>query len=129
MPRVQTSHRSISKSLRALALSLPEAEEDFPWGESVIKVRKKIFVFLGRADETDILSITVKLPSSAPLALSLPGASPTGYGLGRADWVTLRFEKGMAVPVELLRDWILESYGAVAPKRLAARVKEPTSPG
>lgn len=51
----------------------------------------------------------------------MPGASPTGYGLGRADWVTFRFEKGMAVPVELLRDWILESYKAVAPKRLAAQ--------
>ena len=122
MLRAQPSHRAIAKSLRTLALSLPEAEEHFPWGESVIKVRGKIFVFLGRAEETDILSFTVKLPSSAPLALSLPGASPTGYGLGRADWVTCRFEKGTAVPVDLLREWILESYRAVAPKRLAALV-------
>jgi predicted DNA-binding protein (MmcQ/YjbR family) len=124
MPRAKSPYPAISKSLRALALSLPEAEEHFPWGESVIKVKGKIFVFLGRAEETDILSFTVKLPSSAPLALSLPGAAPTGYGLGRADWVTCRFEKGMVVPVDLLRAWILESYRAVAPKRLAALVED-----
>ena len=125
MPRAKTPYRSIASSLRTLALSLPEAEEHFPWGESVVKVKGKIFVFLGRVEEAEILSFTVKLPSSAPLALSLPGASPAGYGLGRADWVTCRFEKGMTVPVELLRAWILESYRAVAPKRLAALVVEP----
>lgn len=125
MPRAQTSHRTIAKSLRTLALSLPEAEEHFPWGESVVKVKGKIFIFLGREEEVDILSFTVKLPSSAPLALSMPGTAPTGYGLGRADWVTCRFEKGMVVPVDLLRAWVLESYRAVAPKRLAALVVKP----
>ena len=124
MARPKASHHATAKSLRTLALSLPEAEEHFPWGESVVKVRGKIFVFLGRAEEADFLSITLKLPSSAPLALSMPGASPTGYGLGRADWVTFQFEKAMAVPVDLLREWILESYRAVAPKRLAALVAE-----
>ena len=34
-------------SLLEFALSLPEAHEDHPWGETVVKVRKKIFVFLG----------------------------------------------------------------------------------
>lgn len=125
MPRAKSSYPAVAKSLRTLALSLPETEEHFPWGESVIKVKGKIFVFLGRAEETDILSFTVKLPSSAPLALSLPGASPTGYGLGRADWVTFRFEKKMAVPVDLLREWVLESYRAVAPKRWGALVLAP----
>ena len=33
---------------RAFALSLPGATEDFPWGESVAKVNRKVFVFLGR---------------------------------------------------------------------------------
>lgn len=123
MARAPASHQALAKSLRRFALSLPEAEEHFPWGEPVVKVRGKIFVFLGRAEDTETLTITVKLPSSAPLALSLPGAAPTGYGLGRADWVTCRFGKGMAAPVDLLRIWILESYRAVAPKRLAALVE------
>ena len=35
--------------LRACALSFPGAHEEFPWGERVAKVGKKVFVFLGHA--------------------------------------------------------------------------------
>ena len=31
----------------AFALGLPEAWEDHPWGETVVKVAKKVFVFFG----------------------------------------------------------------------------------
>ena len=34
-------------AIRKRALSYPEAVEDHPWGDQVIKVRGKIFVFLG----------------------------------------------------------------------------------
>ena len=43
------SARAASR-LKSFALSLPEAYEDHPWGESVAKVRGKVFVFLGSAD-------------------------------------------------------------------------------
>jgi predicted DNA-binding protein (MmcQ/YjbR family) len=33
------------------ALTFPEAWEDFPWEELVVKVRKKIFAFLGSHDD------------------------------------------------------------------------------
>ena len=39
--------RRIERRLLKLALSYPEAWEDHPWGENVVKVGKKIFVFLG----------------------------------------------------------------------------------
>ena len=106
--------------LRAHALSYPEASEDFPWGERVVKVRGKVFVFLGRPE--DGLSVTVKLPGSATLALDLPFASPTGYGLGKSGWVTARFSPRAKPPVDLLKQWIDESYRAVAPKRLVAQL-------
>ena len=48
-------------------------------------------------------------------------AEPTGYGLGKAGWVSARFEPGDDVPVDLLKQWIDESYAAVAPKRTTAR--------
>ena len=104
--------------LRGFALSYPSAYEDFPWGERVIKVAKKIFLFLGVA--SDGLHISVKLPQSAGLALSLPFASPTGYNLGRSGWVTARFGARENPPLAVLRQWIDESYRAVAPKRLVA---------
>ena len=37
----------VREKVRAFALSLPGAVEDHPWGEDVVKVRGKIFVFLG----------------------------------------------------------------------------------
>ena len=109
--------------LRKHALSYPEAHEDFPWGERVVKVRGKVFAFLGRPEEGG-LGLSVKLPGSATLALDLPFASPTGYGLGKSGWVTARFSPRAKPPVELLKRWIDESYRAVAPKKLAAQIGE-----
>jgi predicted DNA-binding protein (MmcQ/YjbR family) len=106
--------------LRLYALGLPEAHEDFPWGESVVKVGKKVFVFLGRSGSG--LSLSVKLPSSNLLALDLPFTCPTGYGLARGGWVTARFEKDEEPPIDLLRRWVEESYRAVAPRRLVQRL-------
>jgi predicted DNA-binding protein (MmcQ/YjbR family) len=105
-------------ALREYALRFPEATEEFPWGERAIKVRGKVFVFLSRHDGN--LSVTTKLPQSGPVALGLPFASPTGYGLGKSGWVTARFDADTEVPVWMLEGWIDESYRAVAPKKLVA---------
>ncbi|MFN8179943.1 MAG: MmcQ/YjbR family DNA-binding protein [bacterium] len=117
--------RAIRKAENALldfALSLPGAREDHPWGECVVKVGKKIFVFFGRGVDGKGLGLSVKLPASSDLALALPFARPTGYGLGNHDWVSASFQKGDAPPVELLREWIEESYRAIAPKKLVAQL-------
>ena len=100
------------------ALSLPEAGEDFPWNDRVVKVRRKIFVFLGGDEPT----ITVKLVESHGHAMSIEGARPTGYGLGKSGWVTVPVAD---VPIEALRDWVEESYRVVAPKRLVAQLDAP----
>jgi predicted DNA-binding protein (MmcQ/YjbR family) len=114
---VSSSLREVAEALKAEALSFPGAWEDHPWGDTVVKVGKKVFVFLGRPDEEGY-GLSVKLPESADEALTLPGAEPTGYGLGRAGWVTLQFSEGDDVPVDLCRDWIDESYRAVATKTM-----------
>ena len=111
--------------LRAVALALPEAWEDYPWDERVIKVRKKIFLFLTKDDDLpDMLHVGVKLPDSAEEALSFPFAEPTGYGLGRAGWVSARFSPRDRPPVDILSDWVDESYRAVAPKSLVREIPE-----
>jgi predicted DNA-binding protein (MmcQ/YjbR family) len=108
---------ALEKALRKHALSFPEAYEEFPWGERAFKVRKKVFVFLGA--DREALSMSVKLPESSEMALELPFAQPTGYGLGKSGWVTVRFSEGEKAPMFVLEGWIAESYRAVAPKALA----------
>ena len=113
--------RALRKRLLDYALGLPEAYVDHPWGEDVAKVRKKVFVFFGMAEGTDF-GMGVKLPESAPLALAQAGVSPSGYGLGDSGWVNVDFSEA-TLPYELLRDWINESYRAVAPKKLGATLR------
>ena len=112
--------------LRALALSFPGAREDFPWGERVVKANGKIFVFLGHDESTRPPLMTVKLVESHGHALALEGAGPTGYGLGRAGWVNVPLH-AEGVTLELLCDWIEESYRIVAPKRLVAELDRRSS--
>jgi predicted DNA-binding protein (MmcQ/YjbR family) len=105
-------------AVRDFALGLPGAHEDFPWGERVVKVQKKVFAFLGH-DQDDRVGFSVKLPHSAEAVLGLPFAEPTGYGLGKAGWVSITLPPGQKVPLDTLLAWIEESYRAVAPKKLA----------
>ena len=67
------------------------------------------------------MSLSVKLPESGEEALTLPFTKPTGYGLGKSGWITATFASKEKPPVEVLKAWILESYRAVAPKRLLER--------
>ena len=117
--RAASKASAARETLRALALGYPDAKEDFPWGERVVKVRKKVFVFMGMDGD---FGMSVKLPGSGTMALMLPFATPTGYGLGKSGWVTVRFAANDSPPVDLLAEWIDESYRAVAPATLVKRL-------
>lgn len=105
------------------ALSFPEAWEDHPWGESVAKVGKKVFVFFGTGDKPRAeFGFAVKLPSSGAEARLLPFCEPSGYGLGKSGWVSVKLRASEAGLANLFRRWIEESYRAIAPKRLAAEL-------
>lgn len=115
--------------LRDLALSFPETTEDFPWGHRALKVKGKTFCWMGTGKEAgaedDDFFISCKLPETGAFALSLKGVEPTGYGLGKSGWVSARFKPGKA-PVKMLEEWLVESYCAVAPKKLAKQLSEPS---
>ena len=109
---------SVRDKLREFALSLPESSPDTPWGEDVVKVRGKIFVFLGGSTSK---LVTVKLDESNAHALSIEGAEPTRYGLGASGWVNVPL-RADGITIALLREWVEESYRIVAPKRLVAEL-------
>jgi predicted DNA-binding protein (MmcQ/YjbR family) len=112
---------SLDGAVRAFAFGLPEAWEDHPWGDTVAKVGKKIFVFLGEEAPADGgCWLGVKLPESKELALALSFVKPMGYGLDRGGWVGIQAPPD--VPLEMLLGWVEESYRAVAPKPLVAQL-------
>jgi predicted DNA-binding protein (MmcQ/YjbR family) len=112
---------TLQQELRDFAFGLPEAWEDHPWGESVAKVGKKVFVFFGMEQAVDKpIGFSVKLPQSHDEAMALPFTEPTGYGLDRGHWVTVHAP--LDTPAEMLTAWIEESYQAVAPKALLKRL-------
>ena len=115
------------KTLRAAALAYPESHEDFPWGHCAIKIKNKIFVSFYLDEAKSQLSLSTKLPQSNEVALLLPFATPTGYGLARSGWVTAAFGPQDDVPVDMLTGWIDESYRAIAPNKLTKQLTTTTT--
>ncbi len=108
---------AVLRALKAHFLAYPGAQLRSPWPEhDALAIGDKIFVFL--PTEGCPLSVTVKLPYTGEVALDLPYAAPTGYGLGRSGWVTFRPDEDEIPPLDQLKDWIDESYRARAPRKL-----------
>jgi predicted DNA-binding protein (MmcQ/YjbR family) len=118
-------HAAAIDQVRAFALGLPDAWEDHPWDHWVAKVAKKVFVFgPGPSEDGESTGLGVKLLDTGPAVLELPNAEPSGYGLGKAGWVQITFPSDEPLPVELLEDWIDESYRAIAGVRRIKRLDE-----
>ena len=117
MPVEMAGLAAAKAKLRKHALSLEGAYEDHPWGEDVAKVRNKVFVFLGVADETSEYLMGVKLTRSLLYARSRSDVEPMGYGLGKSGWCNVKRPAKGAVDMKLMKEWITESYEAVAPKK------------
>lgn len=112
-------------ALREYALTFPGAWEDFPWEERVIKVGKKIFVFMGKVDLDGLsIGLCVKLPQSGADALLEDYSEPGSYGTGKHGWVAMSFAGEDEPPLERIRSWIDESYRAVATKKLVKELDE-----
>ena len=106
--------------VREFGLSYPGAHLKSPWeNHADLAVNNKTFVYLPR--DTGVFTISCKLPRSAADALNLPFCAPTGYGLGKWNWVTATISEGEA-PVELFKDWVDESFRSQAPKKLVRQL-------
>jgi hypothetical protein len=135
--------------VRSFALGLPQAVEDFPWGEPVVKVEKRdgpgpapapawrrglvhgpMFLWLGSPDASEP-AVAVKLRASYDEAVAVGRAVPTTHsGLGQWGWLTVPLGPSVdRVDVALVCGWVEESYRIVAPRKLVARLDETRSPG
>ena len=124
LPRSPTD--ALLKELREFGLAYPGAHTKSPWpGHLDLAVKDKTFAYL--SIEGEPFGISCKLPHSSSVALMLPFTQPTGYGLGKSGWVSAKFAKGEAIPVDLLKAWIDESYRAQAPKKLVASLPAATA--
>ena len=115
----------VRRDLLAVALKLPGAYEDHPWGESAVKVDKKIFVFMG-TDGSERPGFGVKLGESHEQAMGGEGITQMGYGLGKAGWVWVVLGE-TDIPGEVFEDWVEESYRNVALKRRIAELERRTA--
>jgi predicted DNA-binding protein (MmcQ/YjbR family) len=108
------TRRRASKTIRGLALSLPEAYEDAPWGFPVFKVAdNRMFAWLM---ENDPIELTVKLAAEErEIAYLHPWVRRASY-VGRYGWITARIEDADALETAL--EWLRESYYLKAPAKL-----------
>ena len=107
--------------LRAFGLAYPGAHTKSPWpGHLDLAVNDKTFAYLSLEGEP--LGISCKLPQSASIALMLPFCTPAAYGLGKSGWVSAKFPEGKLPSIDMLKQWIDESYRAQAPKKLLAQL-------
>ena len=109
--------------LEAIVARLPEAQrvDIEAWGgEPTFRVRGRNFIFCAH----DASSISVKLPKEEAQAVVATDATaePTGYGLGRHGWVSVKVGRDSAARWQQVEEWVRTSYTLVAPKKLAALV-------
>ena len=106
---------STAGSIRAFALSFPQAREDHPFGPEshVFKVGggSTMFAILGDGPP---VSVTLKLTrEEREVALEMPYVSEASY-VGRYGWVTVRIEDADCLEAAL--EWMRESYWLKAPE-------------
>ena len=106
--------RRAAKTIRELALSLPETYEDAPWGFPVFKVAdNRMFAWL---IENDPVEVTFKLAAEErEIAYLHPWVRRASH-LGRYGWVTATIEDDDALETAL--EWLRESYYLKAPATL-----------
>jgi len=109
--------------LEAIVGRLPEAvrvDVEAWGGEPTFRVRGKNFVFM----DVDVSELTVKLPPAEAEAVVATDrdAQPSGYGLGRSGWVSIRVGRSSKARWQQIEEWVRTSYTLVAPKSLAKLV-------
>ena len=109
--------------LERIVARLPEAErvDIEAWGgEPTFRVRGKNFIF--SAHDASGISVKLSKEEAAAVVATDPAAEPSGYGLGRHGWVSVKIGKANKERWRQIEEWVRISYTNVAPKTLARQV-------
>jgi predicted DNA-binding protein (MmcQ/YjbR family) len=114
-------------ALRKLCLSFPGAYEDFPFGPetSVFKLEGKLFAISALGSSPLRVSLKCEPELAEQLRGSYQDAVTPGYHLNKRHWNTVLCSAGSALPDEMVRDMVEDSYDlivAAMPRRVQERL-------
>ncbi|MDO8913013.1 MAG: MmcQ/YjbR family DNA-binding protein [Phenylobacterium sp.] len=123
-----TPHQQAEAALTAYALSLPETDLAPGWGETrYLRVRGKGFAVFGdKAQASDALTLTVKLPISYEMVQDLPFMRQGSPWYRENRWAISHFgpEDDILAELDTLKGWVRQSYVAMAPRALSRLLTE-----
>ena len=108
-----------ARTVRKIALSLPESEERETWETATFRVRNKIFVMF--SDQERELWIKSDFDEQRALTQTDPGTYFVPPYVGPSGWVGVRIG---TVDREELSELVTEAWRLTAPKRLVAAFDE-----
>jgi predicted DNA-binding protein (MmcQ/YjbR family) len=99
--------------IREYALSLPDAEECFPFGEDnlVLKVKGKIFIILDLVALPSTMNYKATPDDIIEQRDQYPDAIFPGFHMNKKHWNTLHLNR--TVPSKLIQELVLSSYTLV----------------
>jgi hypothetical protein len=109
----------LARTVRKIALSLPEAEERETWETATFRVRNKIFVMF--SDRERELWIKSDVDEQRALTQMDPGTFFVPPYVGSSGWVGVRIR---TADRDELHELIAEAWRLTAPKRLVAAFDE-----
>ena len=112
-PPVALPEHPYAAVLQAYCLGFEGAFEDYPWGDIVYKVGKKMFATL-HAEEAGVSTTVKASPDDASFLIELPHIERAPY-IGRHGWVTVRVSDDATL--DHAKELVGVSYGLVAPKK------------
>jgi predicted DNA-binding protein (MmcQ/YjbR family) len=122
-----TLQQKIEADLTTFGLAMPETSTGPGWATTrVLKVRGRMFAVFGeRNAQADRFTMIVKLPISAEMVQDLSFVRESKGWFKQHDWVIAHFDADDEILAELptLKAWLIQSYCAVAPKKLAKQVR------
>ena len=123
----QTPAQKAEAELTKFGLTCPETTAGPAWvpARGLYMRTKMFFVFGDKKDTPDQLTMIMKLPISAEMVQELYFVRESKGWFKQHNWVIAHFdpEDDILAELETLKAWMIQSYCAIAPKKLARLVR------